>query len=73
MGMLFFAEKSVYEISKPYLKFVTDERRDDAWTDAQTDKPKAMWPFNFFKVGGIITEMINKRRTALEWSVKYFT
>ena len=30
--------------------FVTDAR-----TDARTDKPKAICPFNFFKVGGIKT------------------
>ena len=41
-----------------------------------TDTPKAIYPFNFFKVGGIITEshsvsniqqrIMNKRTTALE-------
>ena len=49
-GQLFFDEESIYEISKPYLKFVMDGR-----TDARMDKPKAICPFNFFKVGGIIT------------------
>ena len=43
----FYAE-SIYEISKPYLKFVMDGR-----TDEWTDKPKAICPFNFFKVRGI--------------------
>ena len=32
MGQLFFDEKSIYEISKPYLKFETAER-----TDGHTD------------------------------------
>ena len=35
---------------------VTDERTDtrtEGWTDGRTDKPKAICPFNFFKVGGI--------------------
>ena len=45
MGQLFFDEESIYEISKPYLKFVMDGR---------TEKPKTICPFNFFKVGGII-------------------
>ena len=34
MGQLFFDEESIYEISKPYLKFVTD---------ARTDKPQALF------------------------------
>ena len=28
MGQLFFNEESIYEISKPYLKFVTGRRTD---------------------------------------------
>ena len=47
-GQLFFDAESIYETSKPYLKLVTDRR-----TEAQTDKPKAICHFNFFKVGGI--------------------
>ena len=43
MAVIFDAE-SIYEISKPYLKLVMD---------ARMDKPKAICPFNFFKVGGI--------------------
>ena len=30
-----------------FINFVTDAR-----TDARKDKAKAMWPFNFSKVGG---------------------
>ena len=33
MGQLFFDEKSIFDISKPYLKFVMDRR-----TDAQMDE-----------------------------------
>ena len=32
MGQLFFTAESIYEISKPYLKLVTDGRTE-AWTD----------------------------------------
>ena len=48
MGMLFFDEKSVFEISKPYLKFVTDERRDgrmDGRTDGQAQSNVALQLF----------------------------
>ena len=34
------------------INFVTDALTD-AHMDAHTDKPKAIWPFNFSKVGGI--------------------
>ena len=56
MGHLFFDEESIYEISKPYLKFVTDGR-----TDKRLDNPKAICPFNFFKIGGI--EMMGKKNS----------
>ena len=36
------------------INFVTNARRD-----AQTDKPKAICPFNFSKVGGIMTSVAN--------------
>ena len=36
MGQLFFDAESIYEISKPYLKFVTDERTD---RQAQSNMP----------------------------------
>ena len=47
-GQLFFDEESVYEISKPYLKICLDGQMD-----GRSDKPKAICPFNFSKVGGI--------------------
>ena len=47
MCQLIFDEEYKYWISKQYLnKF---------WTDGRTDKPKAICPFNFSKVGGIMT------------------
>ena len=49
MCQLFFDEESIYEISKPYPKFLKDGRR----TDICTYKPKAICPFTFIKVGGI--------------------
>ena len=42
------------------INFVTDAR-----TDGRTDKPKAICPFNFSKVGGIKNEMIIPCRNAL--------
>ena len=47
MGQLFFDEESIYEISKPYLKLVTDGRTDG--------KAQSNMPLNFFKFGGIKT------------------
>ena len=35
------------------INFVTDARTDRQ-THTRTDKPKAIYPFNFSKVGGII-------------------
>ena len=35
MGQLSFYAKSIYEISNPYLKFVTTDVRTDTQTDAQ--------------------------------------
>ena len=34
-------------------------RRTDRQSDRQTDKPKAICPSNFFKVGGIITKILH--------------
>ena len=48
MDQLLFEEECIYEISKPYLKFIMDGRMD-----GQTDKPKAICPFNFFQNGGL--------------------
>ena len=53
-GQSFFDAESIYEISKSYLKLVTDGR-----TEARTHKPKAICPFNFFKVGGHKTERLS--------------
>ena len=53
MGRLFFYEESIYEFSKPYLKFVMNGRTDGS-TDRSTEEPKAICPFTFFKVGYII-------------------
>ena len=48
MCRLHFDEESIYEISKLYLnKFCNGPR--DRWTD----KPKAIYPLNFYKVEGI--------------------
>ena len=41
------------KFQNPFLNF---ERRE-GHTDARTDKPKAICPFNFFKVRGIKTEV----------------
>ena len=37
------------------INFVTDTRTD---AHTHTDKPKAICPFNFSKVGGIITTLL---------------
>ena len=47
MGQLFFEGECIYEISKPYLKLVSDGR-----TDGQA---QSNMPLNFFKVRGIKT------------------
>ena len=53
---LFFDEESIYEISKQYLnKFC------NGYTDGRADKPKAICPFNFSKVGGIKNNNKNSR------------
>ena len=41
------------KLKKPHLKFVTDGRMDIS-TDISTEETKAICPFTFFKVGGII-------------------
>ena len=45
MGQLFFDEESIYEISKPYLKFETDGRTD-GHTDghAKSNMPHQTFP-----------------------------
>ena len=50
MGQLFFDEEPIYEISTPYLKMCSDGR---------TYKPKAICPFNFSNVCGIINELVS--------------
>ena len=52
MCQIFFDEESIYEISKLYL-FEFFNGHMDGWTKGRTDKPKAICPFNFSKVGGI--------------------
>ena len=47
-GQLFFDAKSIYEISKPYLKLVTD-----GWTDARTDgQAQSNMPLQLFQSWG---------------------
>ena len=52
-GQLFFDAESIFEISKPYLKVVTD-RQTHARMEG-TSPIKAIRIFNFFKVRGIMT------------------
>ena len=54
-GQLFFGAESIYEISNPYLKLVTDGRtvaRTHARKHGQTS-PTQYAPSTYFKVGGI--------------------
>ena len=48
MGQLFFDEESIYEISQPSLKFVTDGRTG-AWTEGQA---KGNMPLQLFQSWG---------------------
>ena len=53
MCQLFFDEESIYDISKLYLNKFCNGRMGGR-TDAHTNKAKAICPFNFSKVGGIL-------------------
>ena len=62
MGQCFFYEESIYEISKPCLKFGTDTQTDrwtDGWTDGWTDvmdgwtSQKQHAPSNVSKLGAL--------------------
>ena len=50
---IIFDEESIYEISKLCLNNFLTEAWTDGRTEGRTDKPKAICPFNFSKVGGI--------------------
>ena len=52
-GQLFFYAESLYEILKPYLKLVMDRQA------------KAICPFKFFKVRGIMKKTVLKQG----WSI----
>ena len=52
MGQLFFDDKPFMKFQNCNFFFVTDARTY-IHTYTHTDKPKAICPFNFIKVGGI--------------------
>ena len=61
MCQLFFHEESIYEISKTLACMVQklcypSKSVTDTPTDGRTNIPEAIYPSNFFEVGGINTE-----------------